>query len=272
MDCHLCPARLLCPWNFPGKNIGVGFHFLLQGIFPTQGSNTYLLCLLHWHVGSLPAEPPRKPHLCMNELLKVRALRLGYLVYFRLQVTLFHKRCRASMTTHRKSAISNVVSDLFFPITVLFCPLNWWGNWGSESLSNSSKVKQLSSIWKIWEFSKNGPFTPRKNTESQMDCSSLMIFPYCFLHHSKEKTKKKQKKEKMIRIYLYHWRKMKTIKSFSFASPYLGGVGCHCLLQYLGGLTLNYPSKGILVLMEQKRESLFAFFFFFLKKKINLYF
>ena len=96
-----------------------------------------------------------------------------------------------------------------------------------------------------------------------MDCSSLMIFPYCFLHHSKEKTKKKQKKEKMIRIYLYHWRKMKTIKSFSFASPYLGGVGCHCLLQYLGGLTLNYPSKGILVLMEQKRESLFAFFFFF---------
>ena len=31
------PARLLCPWNFPGKNIGVGCHFLLQGIFPAQG-------------------------------------------------------------------------------------------------------------------------------------------------------------------------------------------------------------------------------------------
>ena len=28
---RLCPARLLCPWNFPGKNIGVGCHFLLQG-------------------------------------------------------------------------------------------------------------------------------------------------------------------------------------------------------------------------------------------------
>ena len=26
-----------CPWNFPGKNTGVGCHFLLQGIFPTQG-------------------------------------------------------------------------------------------------------------------------------------------------------------------------------------------------------------------------------------------
>ena len=33
------PIRFLCPWDFPGKNIGVGCHFLLQEIFPTQGSN-----------------------------------------------------------------------------------------------------------------------------------------------------------------------------------------------------------------------------------------
>ena len=33
------PARLLCPWHFPGKDTGVGCHALLQGIFPTQGSN-----------------------------------------------------------------------------------------------------------------------------------------------------------------------------------------------------------------------------------------
>ena len=32
-------TRLLCPWNSPGKNTGVGSHSLLQGIFPTQGSN-----------------------------------------------------------------------------------------------------------------------------------------------------------------------------------------------------------------------------------------
>ena len=38
--------QLLCPWDFPGKNTGVGCHFL-QGIFPTQGSNLHLLCLLH---------------------------------------------------------------------------------------------------------------------------------------------------------------------------------------------------------------------------------
>ena len=46
--------RLLCPWNFPVKNTRVGCHFLLQGIFLTQGWNPCLLCLLHWQVDSLP--------------------------------------------------------------------------------------------------------------------------------------------------------------------------------------------------------------------------
>ena len=51
-------ARPLCPWNFPGKNTGVGCHFLFQEIFPTQGSNPYLWHLLHWQADSLPL-----PHL-----------------------------------------------------------------------------------------------------------------------------------------------------------------------------------------------------------------
>ena len=49
----LWPARL-CPWHFPGKNTGVGYHFLLQRIFPTQGLNPGLLRCLPWQVGSLP--------------------------------------------------------------------------------------------------------------------------------------------------------------------------------------------------------------------------
>ena len=40
----LLPTRLLCPWNSPGKNTGVGSHSLLQGIFPTQGSNQGVPC------------------------------------------------------------------------------------------------------------------------------------------------------------------------------------------------------------------------------------
>ena len=37
--CGQYPARLLCPWDFPDENTGVGSHSLLQGIFPTQESN-----------------------------------------------------------------------------------------------------------------------------------------------------------------------------------------------------------------------------------------
>ena len=37
------PARVLCPWDSPGKNTGVGCHFLLQGIFPNQELNPGLL-------------------------------------------------------------------------------------------------------------------------------------------------------------------------------------------------------------------------------------
>ena len=43
-------SRLFCPWDFPGKNSGVGCHFLLQGIFLNQGLNLHLL---HWQANSL---------------------------------------------------------------------------------------------------------------------------------------------------------------------------------------------------------------------------
>ena len=39
------PTRFLCPWDYPGKNTGVGCHFLLQGIFLTEGLKLHLL---HW--------------------------------------------------------------------------------------------------------------------------------------------------------------------------------------------------------------------------------
>ena len=52
MDCS--PPGSFCPWDFPGKNTGVGCHSHLQGIFLTQGVNTRLLSLLLWQSGSLP--------------------------------------------------------------------------------------------------------------------------------------------------------------------------------------------------------------------------
>ena len=55
------PQRKI-PWteDFPGKNPGVGCHFLLQGIFLTQGLNAHLLPLFHWQADSLPRAPPGK--------------------------------------------------------------------------------------------------------------------------------------------------------------------------------------------------------------------
>ena len=54
---------LFCPWDFPGRNTRVGYHALLQGIFPTQGSNPCLLHLLHCQTGSLPLAISGKPFL-----------------------------------------------------------------------------------------------------------------------------------------------------------------------------------------------------------------
>ena len=57
----LYPARLLCPWDSPDKNTGVVWHSLLQGIFPTHGSNPglphyrqILYCLSHWRLLETP--------------------------------------------------------------------------------------------------------------------------------------------------------------------------------------------------------------------------
>ena len=86
-----CPT-FATPWSpsgssvhgdSPGKNIGVSCHALLQGIFPTQGSNLHFLHLLHWQVGSLSLVPPGNPDnqhitreiitIANTELLLIRA-------------------------------------------------------------------------------------------------------------------------------------------------------------------------------------------------------
>ena len=66
-------ARFLCPWDFPGKNSGVGCHFLLQGFFLTQGSN---LRLLHWRADSLllshEGSPPAGAAYSLQQCLILR--------------------------------------------------------------------------------------------------------------------------------------------------------------------------------------------------------
>ena len=57
-------ACQLCTRDFPGKNKGVDCHFLLQGMFPTQGLNSLLL---HWQRGSLPQNHQGSPVYWLGE-------------------------------------------------------------------------------------------------------------------------------------------------------------------------------------------------------------
>ena len=69
---RLQPTRLLCSRDFPGKNTGVGCHFLLQGIFLTQGLNPclFISCLA---CGFFPTKPPGK---CKNSSCQYKLVRL----------------------------------------------------------------------------------------------------------------------------------------------------------------------------------------------------
>ena len=63
----LQPARLLCPWDLPGKNTGKGQDFLLQGIFPTQGSKLRLRIAGRFFT----TEPPGKPTCTLTHTLLI---------------------------------------------------------------------------------------------------------------------------------------------------------------------------------------------------------
>ena len=80
----LCDTMLLCPWDSPGKNTGVGCHALLQGIFVTQGLNPCLFCLLHWQAGSLPLVPPGTPSSFNISLIRLKPEEIFSLFHYSL--------------------------------------------------------------------------------------------------------------------------------------------------------------------------------------------
>ena len=56
-------TRLLCQWDFPGNNTRGGCQLFLQGIFPSQGLNARLLCLLHCRQIFYPLSHWGKPNI-----------------------------------------------------------------------------------------------------------------------------------------------------------------------------------------------------------------
>ena len=91
-------ARLLCPWNSPGKNTGLGCHSLLQGIFPTQGLNLGLLhcrqILYHLsHQGS-PSTDSQTHKSILNKIDYFKTVVKNHYTRFSItQVTQFSSNC-----------------------------------------------------------------------------------------------------------------------------------------------------------------------------------
>ena len=78
-----CPTlrstKLLCPWDFPGKSIGVGCHFLLQGIFLTHGLNPcLLLCNQTLYPLSYQGNPQGQPTALAGNRSLVNCLKGSY--------------------------------------------------------------------------------------------------------------------------------------------------------------------------------------------------
>ena len=110
----LQPYGLYSPWNSPGQNTGVGSLSLLQGIFPTQGSNPGLLhcrqilyCLSH-------KESPRRSNSCF----KIVAFIEGFP---------WARSCLRRVT-HSFLTAALVGSGL--------SPFYRWGSWGTERWSH----------------------------------------------------------------------------------------------------------------------------------------
>ena len=107
-------VSLLCLWESPGKNTGVGYHSLQQGIFPTQGLNLHLLCLLHWQADSLLLVLPRI-YIIMHIVFVVQLLSC---------VRLF---ATPWTTAHKASLSFTISSSLLKLVSIeLVLPSNLW--------------------------------------------------------------------------------------------------------------------------------------------------
>ena len=126
----LWPVRFLCPRDFPGKNTGVGCHFLLQGIFPTYGLNLGLLHLL-------PSLPLRNLGNPRSGLLRLQTLPL----FFSWPV-LIHPSGLTLFVSLSLKAWSSCSEPLSAFIIVIFskAPSSVCGRWGDELLPWALKL------------------------------------------------------------------------------------------------------------------------------------
>ena len=156
----LWPIRLLYPKDFPGKNTGVGCHFLLQGIFPTQGLNSHLR---HWWEDSLPLIHLGKPrdilfhsvqlsHSVMSNSLQPHGLQHTRLPCPSSTPGACSNSCLLSQWWH-PTILSSVIPfsfcSQFFPASGSF-PVSWFFVSGNQSIGASASASVLPKTIRDW--------------------------------------------------------------------------------------------------------------------------
>ena len=113
--------------GFPGKNIGVGYHFLLQGVFLTQVSNPRLLCCQAY---SFPLNHQQSSFLSYwyTNFVKISYMYISFPVKYKYQILefyllqiciewalygLFHLALAPSLVLHKKGGLRWITFLLF---------------------------------------------------------------------------------------------------------------------------------------------------------------
>ena len=114
----------------------------IQGIFPIQGSNQYLLCLLHWHASSLPLAPLGSPH--------IPTVGMHITAFLQLLHTLpdYHMLVRNDSTARFPIFLNRKLKRAMEPLRLIFCKLSrpvltGQNKWHLGRLVNSREHKCL---------------------------------------------------------------------------------------------------------------------------------
>ena len=141
---HLCPTlwhfglkptRLLCPWNFPGKNTGLDCHSLLQGNFLIQGSNPHPV-LPALQVDSFTTESSGKPHLIYNVVQSP-----SHVWFFATTWSEAHKMSLSLTIFWSLPQFMSIAPMISSSHLILWCPLQF------SSVQSSSHVQLFATPW-----------------------------------------------------------------------------------------------------------------------------
>ena len=111
-------TRLLCPWNSPGKNTGVGHHFLLRGNLPSPGMAPESPSLAG---GFFTTEPPGKSRY-IKTYINIQTLLLSEKASYKMMGTiiLFVRKVCVDCTVHQQTVHSGHLSEGEFELIFMF--------------------------------------------------------------------------------------------------------------------------------------------------------